>query len=62
MTPADLDRIGGQLYVLSGRALGTVFLSTVAWPVGGGLDCDELHGLVADVLAEFDLKATSVTR
>ena len=62
VTPADLDRIGGQLYVLSGRALGTVFLSTVAWPVGGGLDCDELHGLVADVLAEFDLKATSVTR
>ncbi len=62
VVPADLDRIGGQLYVLSGRALGTVFLSTVAWPVGGGLDRDELHGHVADVLAEFDLKATSVTR
>ena len=62
VVPADLDRIGGQLYVLSGRALGTVFLSTVAWPVGGGLDCDELHGLVAATLAEFDLKATLVTR
>ena len=35
MAPADLDRIGGQLYVLSGRALGAVFLSIVARPVGG---------------------------
>lgn len=40
--PADLDRIGGQLYVLSGRALGNVFLSIVARPVGGGLGRDEL--------------------
>lgn len=59
--PADLDRIGGQLYVLSWRALGAVFLSIVARPVGGGLDRDELHRLVAETLAEFDLAATSVT-
>lgn len=58
--PADLDRIGGQLYVLSWRALGAVFLSIVAQPVGGGLDRDELHRLVAATLAEFGLIATSV--
>ena len=58
--PADLDRIGGQLYVLSWRALGAVFLSIVAEPVGGGLDSDELHRLVTATLAELDLTATSV--
>ena len=60
-TSADLDRIGGQLYVLSWRALGSLFLSIVAQPVGGGLDRNELHRLVAATLAEFDLNATSVT-
>lgn len=58
--PADLDRIGGQLYVLSWRALGDVFLSIVAEPVGGGLHRDELHQLVGATLAEFGLTATSV--
>jgi len=62
LVPADLDKIGGQLYVLSGRALGAVFLSTVAQPVGGGLDRDDLHRHVAEVLAEFGLTPTSVTR
>ncbi|MEO6628284.1 MAG: hypothetical protein ABIP03_06895 [Aquihabitans sp.] len=61
-TPADLDRIGGQLYVLSWRALGAVFLSIVAQPVGGGLDSEELHRLVAATLADFGLTAASVTR
>ena len=60
--PADLDRIGGQLYVLSGRALGNVFLSIVARPVGGGLDSDRLHRHVADTLAEFGLTPGAVTR
>ncbi|MGB2915325.1 MAG: hypothetical protein WBB83_01945, partial [Candidatus Microthrix parvicella] len=60
--PADLDRIGGQLYVLSGRALGNVFLSIVARPVGGGLDSDRLHRHVANTLAEFGLSPTTVTR
>ena len=60
--PADLNRIGGQLYVLSGRALGNVFLSIVARPVGGGLDDDELHRHVAATLAEFGLSPTAVTR
>ena len=59
--PADLDRIGGQLYVLSGRALGNVFLSIVARPGGGGLDSDRLHRHVANTLAEFGLSPTTVT-
>lgn len=62
LTPDDLDRIGGQLYVLSGRAIGEVFLSTVAQPVGGGLDRGELHHHVAATLAEFGLTASTVTR
>lgn len=61
-TPADLDRIGGQLYVLSGRALGAVFLSIVAQPVGGGLDRAELRRLVEATLADFDLTVSPVTR
>ena len=60
--PADLDRIGGQLYVLSWRALEAVFLSIVAEPVGGGLDGDQLHRLVAATLEDFGLTATPVTR
>lgn len=59
-TAADLDRIGGQLYVLSWRILGSVFLSIIAQPVGGGLDRDELHGHAAATLAEFGLTATTV--
>lgn len=58
--PADLDRIGGQLYVLSWRVLGAVFLSIVAEPVGGGLDGKELHRLVAATLEDFGLTATAV--
>lgn len=59
--PADLDRIGGQLYVLSGRALGAVFLSTVAYPVGGGLDRQDLHRQVQATLDEFGLCPAAVT-
>ncbi len=62
VTAADLDRIGGQLYVLSGRALGMVFLSTIAQPVGGGLDRVDLHSHVTATLAEFGLTATTSDR
>ena len=61
-TAPDLDRIGGLLYVLSGRALGRVYLSVAARPVGGGLDREALHRLVAATLAEFGLTASVVTR
>lgn len=61
VTPEDLARIGGQLYVLSGRALGSVFLSVVAQPEAGRLDREELHRHVAEVLAAFDLTPSAVT-
>ncbi|MET1131880.1 MAG: hypothetical protein ABWX60_00490 [Aeromicrobium sp.] len=60
-TAADLDRIGGLLYVLSGRALGRVYLSVAARPVGGGLDREALHGLVEATLAEFGLTLAAAT-
>jgi hypothetical protein len=50
------------LYVLSWRTLGAVYLSVIARPVGGGLEQDELHEIVADTLGEFDLIGTSITR
>jgi hypothetical protein len=61
-TADDLDRIGGVLYVLSWRTLGAVYLSVIARPVGGGLEQDERHEIVADTLGEFDLIGTSITR
>jgi len=54
-TAADLDRIGGLLYVLSGRAVGRVYLSVAARPVGGGLDRAALHEHVTATLADFGL-------
>lgn len=60
-TGDDLDRIGGLLYVLSGRVLDRVYLSVAARPVGGGLDSGQLHEHVAATLAEFSLTAASVT-
>jgi len=61
MVAADLDRIGGQLYILSGRMLGRVFVSVVARPAGGGLDDAALVGHVTATLAEFGLVPTSIT-
>lgn len=62
VTASGLDRIGGQCYVLSGRALGAVFLSTIARPVGGGLDRATLLTQVTAVLDEFGLTPGVVTR
>ncbi|GAA3542717.1 hypothetical protein AFL01nite_10080 [Aeromicrobium flavum] len=60
-TAAELDRLGGKLYVLAGTALGAVYLSVVAHPVGGGLGREQLHEHVAATLADFGLTAASVT-
>lgn len=60
-TEADLDRIGGQLYVLSGRALGRVYLSVAAHRVGGGLGEVELREHVHATLAEFGLTVALAT-
>ncbi len=59
---SDLDRIGGQLYLLSGRCLGRVFLSVVGYPVGGRLDSAELGHLLDEVLADFGLTAALAAR
>ncbi|MFS0886554.1 hypothetical protein [Aeromicrobium sp. 179-A 4D2 NHS] len=58
---ADLDRIGGQLYVLSGRALGRVYLSVAAHRVGVALDRGGLHAHVAAALADLGLTAAVAT-
>ena len=57
-TAAELDRLGGKVYVLAGRALDTVYLSVVAHPVGGGLEREELHEHVTEVLAELGLTSS----
>ncbi|MCL3838584.1 hypothetical protein [Aeromicrobium duanguangcaii] len=61
-TAAELDRLGGKLYVLAGGALEAVYLSVIAHPVGGGLDRPGLHDHVAATLADFGLTPSSVTR
>lgn len=58
---ADLDRIGGQLYVLSGRALGRVYLSVAAHRVADTLDRDRLREHVLDTLAQFGLTVAHAT-
>lgn len=60
-TEADLDRIGGQLYVLSGRALGRVYLSVAAHRVGGDLRADALREHVLATLAELGLTVALAT-
>jgi diacylglycerol O-acyltransferase len=61
-TAAELDRLGGKLYVLSGRALDAVYLSVVAHPVGGGLTREHLNQHVTTTLHDFGLTAATVTR
>lgn len=60
-TAAGLDRIGGQVYVLSGHALGRVYVSVMAWPVGGGLEAPGLRDVVIGTLAEFGLREVAST-
>jgi hypothetical protein len=52
-----LDGIGGQLFVVSGRTPGKVFISVVAYRPGGPNSPESLRELVADTFAEFGLTA-----
>ncbi|NLC97653.1 MAG: hypothetical protein GX678_01040 [Actinomycetales bacterium] len=57
MVPADFERIGGSAYVLSGRILGRVFLSTNAYQPGVDLTQDQLAKHVDEVLGQFGLSS-----
>ncbi len=55
MVPADFERIGGSAYVLSGRILGRVFLTTNAYQQGAALSQAQLARFVDEALAQFGL-------
>lgn len=57
-TADDLDRIGGQAYVLSGRILGRVFLSAMAHEPGRNLTTADVRAMLDDVLAGFGLDSS----
>jgi hypothetical protein len=57
ITKDILERIGGQLFVASGRAPGKVFITVVAYRPGGTNSPAELRALVSETLAEFRLSA-----
>jgi hypothetical protein len=52
-----LERIGGQLFVVSGRLHGKIWISVNAYLVGRTNSQDALRAAVADTFAEFDLAA-----
>lgn len=54
---ATLERIGGQLFVASGRIAGKVFITVVAYRPGRSNSPDELRKMVSRTFAEFDLTA-----
>lgn len=57
VTKGALDRIGGQLFVASGRAPSGVFLTVVAYRPNHSNSPKELREIVSRTLAEFDLTA-----
>lgn len=52
-----LDRMGGYLYLASGRVHGQAFLTVAAWSVGGMNTKESLRDSVRQALAEFQLTA-----
>lgn len=56
ITKGALDRIGGQLFVASGRAPGKVFITVVAYRPGENNSPTELRALVSQTFAEFRLE------
>jgi hypothetical protein len=51
----SLERISGQLYLGSGRILGRVFITVVAYQVGGDNTKRGLQELLSQTLKDFDL-------
>lgn len=54
---ATLDRIGGQLFVASGRVAGKIFITVVAYRPGQMNSSDQLREFVSQTFAEFNLTA-----
>ena len=59
MTPGDYVRIGGSLYLLSGRILGRVFVSVNAFVADDSPDSARVAAALADALASFGLRETT---
>ncbi len=57
ITKGALDRIGGQLFIASGRVPGKIFITVVAYRPGRTNSPDELRELVSRTFAEFNLTA-----
>ena len=55
ITNRILDRMGGYLYLASGRVHGQIFVTVAAWTVGGMNTKESLRGSVRQALAEFQL-------
>ena len=54
---SSLERIGGQLFLLSGRVHGKVFVTVFAYRVGRENSKNELRDVVSRTLEDFTLSA-----
>ena len=59
VTEATMHRTNGALVVASGRALGRVFISILAYELGRTNSNDELRELISGALRDFSLTATT---
>jgi hypothetical protein len=55
ITNHHLDRMGGYLFLVSGRVRGQIFVTVAAWTVGGTNTEESLRHSVRQALAEFQL-------
>jgi hypothetical protein len=55
----SIERAHGQLYLLSARISGKIFISVVAYQPGAGNSKNYLRGIVEQTLADFCLTAAT---
>jgi hypothetical protein len=55
ITNRTLERMGGYLYLASGRVHGKIFVTVAAWTVGGKNTKESLRDSVGQALADFHL-------
>jgi len=58
VTTAVLDRMGGLLFLVSGRVHGRVFLTVASWVVGAANTREALRDSVRQALADMQLSGT----